>query len=82
MFDQYEGSPTVIVELNVAVRTKNRFHNESVNLPKRSQILIYLCLLALFDAIIPIPITAMALMAVLFQKPKWFRDWIDEIYRL
>jgi hypothetical protein len=50
-------------------------------LPKRSQILIYLALLAVFDAVIPIPITAMALIAILFQKPKWFKDWIEDIYR-
>ena len=47
----------------------------------RTQILIYLSLLAILDAVIPIPITAMILMMVLFQRPKWFKDWVKEIYR-
>ena len=47
----------------------------------RTQILIYLALLAIFDVVIPIPITAMILIMVLFQKPKWFKDWVEEIYR-
>lgn len=46
----------------------------------KTQILIYLVVLGVFDAIIPIPITAMALIYVLFQKPGWFRHWVDEIY--
>ncbi len=33
------------------------------------------------DTVIPIPITAMVLIMVLFQKPKWFKDWVDRIYR-
>ncbi|WP_373500330.1 hypothetical protein [Desulfococcus sp.] len=47
----------------------------------RTQLLVYLVLLALVDTVIPIPITAMILITVLFQKPQWFRDWVDEIYR-
>lgn len=43
--------------------------------------MIYLALLAVFDTIIPIPITAMALIMVLYQKPKWFKEWIEDIYR-
>lgn len=47
----------------------------------RTQILIYLFLLALVDTVVPIPISAMVLIMVLFQKPAWFKDWVDEIYR-
>ena len=47
----------------------------------RTQILIYLALLAIIDSVIPIPITAMVLIMVLFQKPAWFKDWVEEIYR-
>ena len=47
----------------------------------RTQILIYLALLAVIDAVIPIPITAMVLIMVLFQKPSWFKDWVDQVYR-
>jgi hypothetical protein len=50
-------------------------------LSTRTQILIYLALLAIIDAVIPIPITAMVLIMVLFQKPSWFKDWVEEIYR-
>jgi hypothetical protein len=50
-------------------------------LSTRTQILVYLALFAIFDAFIPIPITAMVLIMVLFQKPRWFKDWVDEIYR-
>jgi hypothetical protein len=38
-------------------------------------------MLAILDAVIPIPITAMVLIMVLLQKPTWFKDWVDEIYR-
>lgn len=47
----------------------------------KSQILIYLSLLALLDAVIPVPITAMLLIMVVFQKPGWFKDWVQDIYR-
>ena len=47
----------------------------------RTQILIYLALFAIIDSVIPIPVTAMILIMVLFQKPAWFKDWVEEIYR-
>ena len=47
----------------------------------KTQLLIYLLAMAVFDVIIPIPITAMALIYVLYQKPKWFKDWVDTVYR-
>jgi hypothetical protein len=46
----------------------------------KTKILIYLVLLGIFDVIIPIPITALVLIHVLFQKPRWFKEWVDEIY--
>jgi hypothetical protein len=49
--------------------------------PKRSHILIFLTALAIFDAVIPIPVAAMALIALFFHRPRWFKDWIEEIYR-
>lgn len=48
----------------------------------KTQILIWLTLLAVLDAVIPIPITAMLLIMVLFQKPRWFKEWVEKIYRL
>ena len=47
----------------------------------KTQILINLIVLAIIDTVVPIPITAMLLIMVLFQKPKWFKDWVDKIYR-
>ncbi len=47
----------------------------------KTQLLIYLLAMALFDVIIPIPITAMALIFVLYQKPRWFKEWVDTVYR-
>jgi len=48
----------------------------------KTQVLIYLAILAVIDAVIPIPITAMGLIMVLFQKPRWFKEWVEKIYRL
>ncbi|MDZ7599092.1 MAG: hypothetical protein U5J82_12580 [Desulfobacterales bacterium] len=45
----------------------------------RTQLLIYLIILGIFDVIIPVPITAMVLIHVLFQKPRWFKEWVEEI---
>ena len=46
-----------------------------------TKVLLYLILLAITDTIIPVPITSMLLIYVLYQKPEWFRDMVDEIYR-
>ena len=47
----------------------------------RTKILIYIVLVGVIDTFIPIPITALALIYVLFQRPAWFIQWVDEIYR-
>lgn len=47
----------------------------------KTQILINLIVLAVVDTIVPVPITAMFLIMVLFQRPKWFKEWVDSIYR-
>jgi hypothetical protein len=47
----------------------------------KNQVLIYIIVLAVFDTIIPIPITAIVLIHVLYQKPRWFREWVEDIYR-
>jgi len=52
-----------------------------LNLSTKTQILIYLSIFAVFDEVIPIPIRAMVLIMVLFKKPAWFKDWVDEVYR-
>ncbi len=45
-----------------------------------TKILIYLIIFAIFDLIIPIPITAVILIYVLFEKPIWFKDYVMDIY--
>jgi len=47
----------------------------------KSKIIIYLVLLAVFDLIIPFPITAVILLYVLFNKPIWFKKYVKDIYR-
>ena len=47
----------------------------------KTQILIYLILFGLLDIVIPIPITVLVLIFVLFRKPVWFRQWVDQVYR-
>ena len=45
-----------------------------------NKIFLYLILFAIFDVIIPVPITAIILIYVLFQKPPWFRRLVSQIY--
>ena len=52
-----------------------------VSMSLKTQILIYIIVLAAFDTIIPIPITALVLIHVLYQKPRWFKEWFEEVYR-
>ena len=47
----------------------------------KTKILMYLILIGVLDVVIPIPITGLILIYVLFQKPVWFRQWVDGIYR-
>lgn len=58
-----------------------RFLQEAGNMSLKTQILIYLVALAVFDTLIPLPITALILIHVLYQKPRWFREWVETIYR-
>jgi hypothetical protein len=46
----------------------------------RTRVLLYLIIFALVDVVIPVPITALLLIYVLFEKPDWFRDLVSEIY--
>jgi len=63
------------------IPSKEAILKEGLNLSTKTQILIYLALLALLDTAIPIPITAMLLIMVVFQKPGWFKDSVEDIYR-
>ena len=46
-----------------------------------NKILIFLVVMALIDIIIPIPIAVFMLIYVLYQKPLWFKDLVEEVYR-
>ena len=41
---------------------------------------MFLLVLAFFDTVIPVPITAGILLYVLLEKPAWFRKRVDEVY--
>jgi len=60
---------------------ENRSSQRTMNVSLKTQILINLIVLAIVDTVVPIPITAMLLIMVLFQRPKWFKDWVDRIFR-
>lgn len=46
----------------------------------KTKILLCLIVLALVDTVIPVPITNILLIYVLYQKPDWFRGLVSEIY--
>ena len=46
-----------------------------------NKILIYLILFAVFDTVIPIPITAIIMIYVLLEKPAWFENLVRQIYQ-
>lgn len=47
----------------------------------KTKILITIILLAVVDTIIPIPVTALVLIHVFYQRPAWFSAWVDAVYR-
>ena len=51
-----------------------------MGLNTKPKCLISLILLGVVDAVIPIPILAIILLYVLFQRPQWFKDLVQEIY--
>jgi hypothetical protein len=48
----------------------------------RTKSIFVLILLGVVDAVIPIPIIGLVLIYVIFQKPPWFLDLVQEIYHL
>jgi hypothetical protein len=46
----------------------------------KNKLLAYLIIFAIFDLIIPFPITAAILIYVLFERPAWFKEYVEEIY--
>jgi hypothetical protein len=47
----------------------------------KTKTLIVLIILGIIDMVIPIPILAVVLLYVVFQRPPWFRDVVSEIYK-
>lgn len=45
-----------------------------------NKILIVLVAMALVDILIPVPIAVFLLIYVLYQKPAWFKELVDEVY--
>ena len=45
-----------------------------------TKILLFLILFAIIDTVIPVPITTLILLYVLFEKPTWFKDMVSQIY--
>ena len=52
----------------------------SMGINTKSKCLIALILLGIVDTVIPVPILVVILLYVLFQKPPWFMDLVQEIY--
>ncbi len=48
----------------------------------RTKSILVLILLGIIDVVIPIPIIGLMLIYVIVQKPSWFLDLAQEIYRL
>ena len=45
-----------------------------------TKLIIYLCLLAIADIFIPIPIMAIFLIYIILDKPTWFKKMVLDIY--
>jgi hypothetical protein len=46
----------------------------------RTKLIIALSIFGILDVVIPIPILGIILLYVVFQRPPWFRDAVNEIY--
>ncbi|MCB1870812.1 MAG: hypothetical protein KDI49_02130 [Gammaproteobacteria bacterium] len=50
---------------------------------KRTQPLLALIVIGLIDTVIPFfPVLALVLIYVLLERPAWFLNWVQEIYRI
>jgi len=45
-----------------------------------TKILVFLIMFAVFDTVIPVPITAIILIYVLLEKPEWFKSIVSKVY--
>lgn len=68
-------------EIHDYVMLKANLNTAGDIMQTKTKALLYLILLAVTDTIIPIPITGMLLIYVLYMKPDWFREMVDDIYK-
>ncbi len=48
----------------------------------KSRVMIWLAFFGLLDALIPLfPIMTLILIYVLMERPRWFIEWVQEIYQ-
>ncbi|MGD9302311.1 MAG: hypothetical protein PVI13_12100 [Desulfobacterales bacterium] len=47
----------------------------------KSKTIIFLIILGIIDMVIPVPILGVILIYVVAQKPPWFADVVQEIYK-
>ena len=48
---------------------------------QNTKILFILVAMAIFDVITPIPIAVLMLIYVFYQRPAWFKEAVDDVYR-
>ena len=54
----------------------------TIPMKKRTQPLLALIVIGLIDTVIPFfPVLALVLIYVLLERPAWFLNWVQEIYR-
>ena len=72
---------TIII--NNSVLTALVGNNTGNNLmTTKSRVLIWLVFIGLLDALIPLfPIMTLILIYVLMERPRWFVEWVQEIYQ-
>jgi len=46
----------------------------------KTQLVAYLILLAIVDAVVPVPVLALVLLFVVWRRPRWFADAFHSVY--
>lgn len=52
-----------------------------IAMPKKTKLLIYLLIFSLVDMVIPVPMLGIILIYVILQKPSWFYETMQHIYK-
>lgn len=59
---------------------KPNLFNSRARMTTKTKALITLGILAVFDTVIPVPITALIVIYAILQKPPWVTDLVRDIY--